>query len=341
MFNFSALLALTYVSSFFNRYIRGLFIIATLLLLILLFAFRGEHVGTDTLNYILHYQYAVNDSTWFRSSIEPGWYYLNKLSSLLGMGYRGAFLITITLILSAIFFAARRFGVRVLLVLFFFIGLYYYFRSFNVTRQVLASSIVLLGLSYLYTDERPHKFLFSVFIASTFHASAIFAALWLFYKKLPQSIGHRIPLIAAAFVFGLFGTNLLLYLGSFTGYAKYFINYEFGTLMGNGAKALIYNSFFIVLLFIRNKDDKFSQFFFVYILIFNVLLRVPFGDRLLYYFSFFQMIFYAKVIEEYLQTKRKRELILSLLVTLFTIYSFFSTFGAGEILPYTNELLGI
>lgn len=110
MFNFSVLLALTYVSSFFNRYIRGLFIIATLLLLILLSAFRGEHVGTDTLNYILHYQYAVSDSTWFRSSIEPGWYYLNKLSSLLGIGYRGAFLITITLVLSAIFFAARRFG---------------------------------------------------------------------------------------------------------------------------------------------------------------------------------------------------------------------------------------
>src|SRR5690554_6650053 len=308
MFNFSVLLALTYVSSFFNRYIRGLFIIATLLLLILLFAFRGEHVGTDTLNYILHYQYAVSDSTWFRSSIEPGWYYLNKLSSLLGMGYRGAFLITITLVLSAIFFAARRFGVRVLLVLFFFIGLYYYFRSFNVTRQVLASSIGLLGLSY---------------------------------KKPPQGIEHRIFLIAAAFVIGLFGTNLLLYLGSFTRYAKYFINYEFGTLMGNGAKALIYNSFFIILLFIRNKNDKFSQFFFVYILMFNILLRVPFGDRLLYYFSFFQIIFYAKVIEEYLQTKRKRELFLSLLVTLFTIYSFFSTFGAGEILPYTNELLGI
>lgn len=74
---------------------------------------------------------------------------------------------------------------------------------------------------------------------------------------------------------------------------------------------------------------------------FNVLLRVPFGDRLLYYFSFFQMIFYAKIIEEYLQTKKSRELVLALLVTLFTIYSFFSTFGAGEILPYTNKLLGI
>ncbi|HTO38187.1 MAG TPA: EpsG family protein [Brumimicrobium sp.] len=320
--------------SFTNRRTQSYLVIAFGFILFILAGFRSISVGTDTEHYKQYFD--IIESGYFLP-VEVGWVYLNKLIIFLGGDFQSLLIVTSAITIFPIVYILRKYSYAPMFSLFLYYNLYIYFYSFNISRQTLAVTLVFVAIVFLLKNKSLLYLLF-VGIATLFHTTALVALPLFFVNRIPDKTFIYVLGICLTALLGLLlPIQLAAYLSIF-GYANYFENYEFGNVVGNALMLVLLNGFFFfVLMNIKVKDINF-KIYFVFILISNLLARVPFNGRIVMFFSIFLLLFFPYFIQN---SKIKEKPLLYFIITLYALVMFFRSFGAGEILPYENVLFNI
>lgn len=325
------LLSIVILVSSLLKDINKLLLYIFIFILFILLGFRGLDVGTDTLNYEAYFDIIKSG---VNLPVEIGWVFLNKAVLFFGGSFRIFLLIVSALTLIPIFYVIRRQSVNPLLSIFLFYTLYLYFYSFNISRQALAMSIVFFSYPFLH-DVKRVKYLTLILLASLFHYTALIAFPLLFVSKLTVKKYQVFILIIFTVTVGLFMADFVFNSISDIIYSNYKERVELGNLLGNGMYLLVLNCFFLFIYFTCTPKDLYFKIFFTYILASNLLVRIPYSNRVLMYLSIIQVLFLPYYLY---QTKKELRPLIAFIIILYAYVIYFRTFGAGEILPYNNTL---
>lgn len=174
---------------------KKIFLLLNFIPIIFIAGFRDITNGRDTFMYVNIYN-TIKDTDWnyifdVIPRIDKGYLLINKLISLLNVDYTGFFLIIsfITYISLAIFF--YKYSSNVWMSVYLFITNLYIYDPFNIIRQMLALSVILIGLD-LFFKEKYKYFILVIIIASTIHLSAFLFLLLLLFKVKNNSINNLI-----------------------------------------------------------------------------------------------------------------------------------------------------
>lgn len=231
---------IAYLSGFlsstrYRNFAKYLFF-STLILPVFISGFR-YNIGVDYPNYINVYTsiteryFGIFDAI-ANSRFEPGWIVINYLVKYVFNDVQYVFIISAFLTWLFAFKSLydnrdeASIGIAVLILL-----CTLYNPSFNVVRQVLATSVIMLSIKPLL-GRRPWKFLFIVLFASTFHLTAlIFApAYWVINSRFRHGNFLKklfIPIFVIAFVVLI--QPILSTISSidlFSTYARYDLNFS-------------------------------------------------------------------------------------------------------------------
>lgn len=162
---------------------HGLLIIISASPLIIISALR-ENVGTDFGGYVEIFEKISNSD---RTYVEYGYFLINKVVYLLGIDYRGVFIISSLLIGVLIYFAIYNLSENITLSVILYVITINYFNSMNIVRQYIALAIFLFGLKYV-KEKNFIKYIICVLAASLFHKSLLlgFAIYFFQYIKLSK-----------------------------------------------------------------------------------------------------------------------------------------------------------
>jgi len=263
------------------------------------------------------------------------WEVLSEIVVYFNGDFSVLLILSTLLVLIPIFIVAKKHSTNSSLTIFFYYTLYFYFFSFNISRQMIAVSLVLLACIFLIDNK---KFIFAalVIFASGFHLTALTALPLFFLDRIPNKDRFFYIATFVAMFTGLFLTSYLFSLaGSVFGYIKYVEGFELGSVFGNFVYLIILNSFFFFIMYGIKKRDRLFKLFFVFVLVSNLLVRIPFGDRIVLYFAIIQILYLPYFIYNSRVNPRS---IVFLIVVLYSYTMFFLKFGAGGILPYVNTL---
>lgn len=304
-------------------------------LILLVFAgYRELSVGTDTINYSHHFDLVSSGEV---LSHELLWYVLNKIIYIGGGTFQTVLIVSSILTLLPICYVSYKKSPYPLLSIFFYIALYYYFYSFNIIRQCIAMSFCLL--SFYFIDERKNLKAYLVFLfAILFHFSSvvILPALILLRRNIQIKKNTSYLILLAAFFIGLFfGKELTKLIQKFL-YSGYSIDSEFN-LLGTSVLLLLLNGTYFFLASIVKDENKWFTLFFIFILISNLTVRIPFANRFVFFYGITLIIFYPQVINNN-KLGLKYKMVLLLLLVCYALLSLYTLWGRGEILPYENVL---
>lgn len=159
-------------------------------------------VGTDWITYLNIYQHFKSVKLSIINigggRIEPGYQLLMFVTSLFFKSDYSIFFSTSLLILSLVFLFCYKNSNSSAIVFTLFLFYVLYFNMFlNLMRQVIAAVILLLGFRYL-EEKRYTKFVVIVILAMTFHESAIFALLFIVFRKMTKNrnlLNYALPII--------------------------------------------------------------------------------------------------------------------------------------------------
>lgn len=316
---------------------QNAYLVTSFIVLFILTAFRDVSVGTDTANYEVWFEMFEGGVDWLRHTVEPGWVFLNDLVIFLGGGYRLLIIFSSLLILTPLFFIAKNYSQNPMLTISLYYLLYFYFNSWNGTRQLIAISFGLFAFVFLLKRKYLLFFLVIAF-ATLFHKTALLMLPLLFADKITADKTKMIILVYIAMFIGLFGAGYMSSLAKVLAYESYLDRFEQGNLLGNFLFLLVVNSFFIFLLSFTKKINLQVKLFFVFITILNLVIRVPLGNRVVWSFAIFQILFYPYYLEYLIKRGAGVKLLVTTVLVLYCYVLFFRDFGKGGILPYMNIL---
>lgn len=335
MFPYFVLLFFQFFLSKLKKPGNGIFFISFLLLFIFM-GFRGYDVGTDVKQY-------QNDFDIYRTAgmvfaVEPLWYYLNRFVILLGGEFREVLLFSSFLILFPIYVVCKKWSLSPMLSIFFYIGLYFFCNSFNAVRQSISISIGLLGLLYYEKNEsiKNLKGIGLLIISFLFHFSSVILPLaYLFSKVLKRNNRYVALLVGGAFFIGSFLADFLLMI------AKKITGYNIGllNLWGNMAVALALNLLFIFVSSIIKVKNQHFYIFSVYVILSNLLMRIPYGYRMVMGIGLIQILLLPSLMHNNKLDSSSTK-IMSLILFLYTIltYLFYLAINFSNVIPYDNIL---
>lgn len=304
-------------------------------ILFVLLAFREYSVGTDTEHYLFAFERIVNEQQVF---MEFSWVYLNELIISLGGDFRYVLVCSSLLVLVPVFYVIKKTSVNPMLSIFLYFTLYIYFSSFNITRQMIAVSIVFIGVSFIVKNRKPWLYFLLVLLAATFHTSALLALPLIFVNKVTDRIGVYISAMLLSMVIGLFFISPIAgEISGLLGYDTYLLSRNLGNLTGNALFLIILNTFFIFIIFTCKNRGILFKLFFIFIIAANLTSRIYLGSRLISYFAIFQVLF----LPYYLYNTKLKDPSLPFIIVIAYAYILFIKFsisGSGEIFPYSNIL---
>jgi len=304
-------------------------IFLSFLLLWLIAGLRDSSVGTDTFNY----EFAFNSfSRGVDRNVEPFWKYLNLLVIKVFGSFQIFLLTAQVLILIPIYYVAKKLQLNMFLMLFFYISLYIFAYSLNITRQCVAISMSLLCLYNVSINQNKKAFGWSV-VSILFHYSAAVTLLYLIVNKIPTKLPIQLIAMFATILIGvvipgeLFG-YILSY--AYEDYAR--VSDNVGAFEGNLYFLIILNSFYLFIYWVDGEKGTFFKAFFLFVLISNMLIRIPFGMRVITYFSVVQIIYFPHLIHN--NRLSSKEVVFFVLVA-YALAIYWMNFGFGGIFPYT------
>lgn len=311
IFIFFALLILSFQK--YNKYVYG----GTLLILFLMAGLRDDIIGNDTHSYKDIYRW-ISDGILY--SIEPSWYFLNQLVALFNGHFTVILFVASLLTLMPICIIGFRSGYNPQMILFFYYALYAYLNSFNLMRQLLAVSLVLLAYSYIQNKK---KYFLWTLLAVSFHFSAIISLLALPIEKKYLNKQYILKALFLSFILGCLLNDTVF--SVVTGpYARY-LDGNFG-YRENFISSLLM-AIFMNLLFLFSfstikdsfKQTIWTKVFFVGILVMNATLQLKLGTRLILYLTMSQVVFYTIYIYNN-KFKNKRTAVLIVLLYVLIIF---------------------
>lgn len=300
--------------------------------------FRSMEVGKDTLNYYLYF-YRIQHGT-FDSGYEPLWQLLNISVFKLGGDFNQVTFLASILTLLPLYFAFIKDSKYPFFSLFVYIAFNYYLSSFNIMRQMLAISWVLLALVY-YKRENQEKndswrvAAFSL-IAIMFHYTAIIIIPIFVLTNITQKYGNWLLIQFGSLLAGILLGPFLFSLA--TRFLTFYDQYEAREdSVGAFINLALLNSAFIALNNIVVKKDKWFSLFFCFIIFSNLAIKIPFASRFVVYAGIGLTIFLANLSNN---TKLPRGYtpILVILIIFYSLFRFARLFGNGDIFPYINVL---
>lgn len=304
------------------------------LLLIFIGSVRGLDIGTDTSNYYDMYNIINNDPNginYIIRFVEPGWVFLNYACGLLFDNYRSVIYIGMFLVLTPLFITIWKKKHNPFLVLFYYVALYFYYNSFNITRQMIAISIILFCFDYL-ERKKMKKFIVGVFFAMLFHYSAIICLfhIWI-VKKIKINIIYAITILCSTYILGLYVIpSLISYIPIVGHYSAYIMDAQ-----SNGSiTRFLLNMFFVFIIAIceTRKIKLYLNIFFIGIVIYNLFAFSSAVGRLALYFTCTQLFLYPTMTSRYKLNNYILKCCSFIYAT--TYYFLMLNANSGEIIPY-------
>lgn len=310
-----------------------------LLTLSLFSGVRNYSVGTDSPGYTKVFRYPEPiklDINSFSFKSEPGYDLYQSILLLLTNNYFWLFFFSGLIITFSYLNFIKKYSVNYLFSIFLFITLGQYTLFFNVLRQGIAISIVLIAAHYLI-KKRPFKFLIYIILSSLFHVSALvlLPLYYLVYLKI-----NVITKMVLAFFTSLIASNVvIIYLAEDNAkYAGYTQKYE----QASGTTTILFYVSLLIILYViskiyKIKDEIFIRLFAFYAigiaLVFPLYMlgTHPSGPlRLLYYFSWTLIILIPISLK-----KINNSLIYIITIAICLIYFILSTSSFANLTPYT------
>ncbi len=271
--------------------------------LVLIGGLRGINVGTDTTNYEEMYR-TINSGTdailYVLTFVEPGWVLLNYMCGQLFNDYRSIIFGGILLALTPFFIRTWKSTNRPFIALFFYVTMYFYYNAFNITRQMIAVSIIYFSYKYLLEEKNNKKFYLGIIVAMLFHYTSIICITipWIL-RKIKLSLYIMFPLMIITYIFGLYIVpKILLSLPDIGHYSAYLIKGE-----SSGSITRLLLNIFFVFIFIcchRNGIQNYLKLFFIGIIFYNIFAFNPSLGRMSLYFTCSQFLLFAKMKSQFI-----------------------------------------
>lgn len=308
-------------------------------------AARSPQNGVDLIGYCPQFE-RIADFTLEESftkavqNYEQGYTVFNKLVSLFSSDIHFFLAVTAAVTIILIGSTIYRYSSNIFLSFLIFVSFGLYIMCFSGLRQSLAFSITFFSLRFL-VDKKHIKFFITVFIASTFHTSAlIFALVWfLRNKQLPIQLSLTITVVYAVAILP-FVSSLLPIFTSLLFDDKYG-SYEHHLFkMGTAYTMMIVYAIVLFGSYIFTKDDKrpiinMYRWIILFAVLFQSLGLFDAGalTRIGYYFSLFFALFIPEAIS-YIKpfSRQYTYVIASVLFAIFFLITISS--GTYNIVPY-------
>lgn len=297
----------------------------------IILGFRSEEVGTDTSGYIDYYNSLSLDI--FSGYMEKGWNIMAvicKFFNLSAYGFHFVISLLTFLPIAAVCLKIKDDRINGL-VFFLLFSLGFYFHMFNIMRQLLAMSIVLLGYLQL-TQGKKKLFLIFVGMACFIHLASIFALLMLINDRYTLTTKKVVILLLVSFLVGIVASRSFFFF--FAGkYAHDIDDYGFRTgidfILIVGVLTNLF-TFWLYKMVPSLGNNIWVKFNIISVVIFNLLSSLVMGGRLVYFFSICSIITYSLYA---VNTKKK---IVPFMIYLFAIVTFIR-YLAPEVLKYGME----
>lgn len=312
--------------SIFNNLMKKKKIIYIFLLIVLIFlsTFRAENVGTDYINYEnIFKQIMLGKLNFVDSKVEPIFFILCKFLSFFSSDPRIAIkcmsVITLTNIGYYTYHNSKNYNLSLLI----FVGLCHYFVSFNIARQIMAFSIILLALHFLKHNKKIGSIL--LIFAFFSHYSTIIWFIIIYLSKMKLSKKKLYIIICLMPIALLVFSSLMPIIISYTNYSEYTSNIVGSRSVGYYIFIAFKIIIFVLYIFnfkISKSDEESNLIFFV--MLFDIfislsILLFPYMGRLIYTVEPYMMISIPYVINRMFRNKVRNNLCFS---TIFALMGF-------------------
>lgn len=330
-----------------SKYIRAPLYFLILLSFLSLYFYRDYGIGTDTLNYIPIFQAIIDSNSIVDYSldyeVEIGFSAVVYFFSLFSNNYFYLFSCLTAIIYINIIISLSKFKVSFALFLpSLFCVFQIYFYSFNILRQAIAISFVMLATSYLIKNRNKTFFLYC-FIGFLFHYTSIFSFLFYFVYKFRFIIVKFWYLSVLGILF-LLGFVFNYIIGNFDKYSAY--NVSDSITQSSGILiSIFYISLFLISVFLKRfisiMNSEFSFFlalycFYISLIIFFIV--SPFLNQGMVRISLYFLwpsIFLILILIKNMYNSYMRYVISCFYYLFLVFFTFYFLSNAGyEIIPY-------
>lgn len=299
---------------------------------------RSSQIGIDTAGgYYSYYKYILGGGD--LGFVEPSWIVLNKLSIELGLGYSGIIAMSGLLTLIPVAFVINKTCDNKCFAMLIYYGSYYVLNSFNIMRQCIAISFILLAIYYYINNRFVYSGIWFI-IAFLFHKSAIVALVIIVFLKLEFKFSRIVVILLSTYLIGLFVSAKLFYLVSGR-YANYLVSDGYGgfreSIFLPAIMAAILNVFFVFVVWPEYDRVKCNPWFLISIvgiIFMNMTVRLEQGTRVVLYFTQAQMVFVPNYVRS-LKNKNNKKVI-SCLFVIYLALNFYRILHTqlDSLLPY-------
>ncbi len=330
-----------------NKYIKISAIIGGLAMMLPIFICGLRYnVGTDFENYQQWFNYYLSNKISLKSE-EIGFGILIKLIQLFTRNPQFLFLTVAAIINILIILFIRKHTKYFELGYFLFVALYFYYSTFNILRQWIAIAIFLYAIKYIYS-RNIKKYLIFIFIACTFHKTAIIAIPIYFILNMKLNKKNIIIILLMILIL-YFGLDIILLRVStiFNINTAKYLNY-FNKDDTIGANGYAYSSITMIALIIisitkkqyllNNSHGKEDITMLILMLAFSIMgINSLIFSRLQLYFLPYLTVIIPNMLK--IITKSQRKFVYVIIVILGFTYMYRAlTINGGNPLPYQSVL---
>ncbi|MCJ7840500.1 EpsG family protein [Lederbergia sp. NSJ-179] len=304
------------------------YIVPSFLLLFIISAFRGNFT-TDYNNYTFLFR-KINSFGFFDAFIygperEFGYVLLNRTIGLFTSNEIFLFAITTFIILFGFYHQFKKYSVNIWLSVLMLVTAGSYYASFNITRQILAASIIFIGSKFLY-ERKFFKYLLVVLLAFLFHKTALIMIPFYFILNFRINIRNLLLFFISSTILVFYFDGVIDFVQNFA-YDNYTEN-SYGMTGQNVANVVLPIAFLIFSLFhVKKLDPKnnMHRIWFnavVFYAIFNILaLQVEMVERLSRFFASYALLLIPFLFSK-MQNKNLRVIYMMVLIFVLILYNF-------------------
>lgn len=305
------------------------------LFLLILIAFRGKFVGIDTPSYIWSYERLSTDSLNLYSSFiaENGFTLLEYIIKKLNLSFRYVIFIEAAAYIIPVCYIIFRYSRNPYLSLFYFISLDYFYFGMTGIRQTIAIGICLIAFEMAQRRELV-KYLLLVYLATTFHSTAIIFFPVYFLGMVPFKKKYIL-------IFILIGIIVFIFKDSIGNFIRQYSRIYYSDMATGGIGMYLFMLSVTILGLItsgKKWDDVLGEnlidnMMIVAVIIYPILQFNPTVFRLHYYYSIMVILFIPNMVKKI--KVPQIHLVVNVVLFIITIYYyFFYTMQNMGVVPY-------
>lgn len=310
---------------------------STCLVFAALIGFRGETVGTDTVDYMIMYN-GFKDG--YNGYPEPIYGYIGYWGQMFGLSFKYfQFLLFLFCLLFVFRLAKKQMHINMMSIYLLY-SLFYICYAMNINREILACFIVLCGYLYLshITIKNRVIFVFFLLIASGFHLSALFLLPVTFIDKarFSQNVTKWIIIFSLMIGMSISIESFLPFVGKYGDTLLEDVNYRDASkiLKGIFLSVFFMIEYFYIVKVVRRDflNNIYLKIYALGLIVNNLFIKQNYGLRFFIYFNIVQVLLLPLVVNNCITNKRKIEVMLSLYLGIYFLVMIF--INSADVVPY-------